>query len=192
MDKKEKVEKNEKKNYSIIIAIALIAILLVAMICMGCSKNNTETPNVNNDNPVNNEQVLEDDNEEETLSYTELLFPQYEKNIERDEEGNKINVSPNIKDGMTFDFLELSNISLKYVDGLTNFNAKVMNNSEKDYLLGLELKIIFYDDDGNEIYETRMLTNALYANKESNLQSRFTIDCSYANTFDIEIIEHEM
>lgn len=192
-EKKVKVEKNDKKNYSIIIAIALIAVLVVAMICIGCSKKENEVPSGNN-NVINNE--VNSGNEEtpdnELPGYEEILFPEFEENTERDDEGNKVNVSPNIKDGMTFEFLELSNISLKYGDGTTSFDAKVLNKSDKDYLLGLELRIIFYDNDGHEICETHMLTNALYANKESDLQARFTMDCSYADTFDIEIIEHGM
>lgn len=190
-EKKVKVEKNDKKNYSIIIAIALIAVLVVAMICIGCSKKENEVPSGNNDNIVNENVVPENNNTEEP-GFEASMFPEYEENTERDDEGNKVNVSPNIKDGMTFEFLELSNISLKYGDGTTSFDAKVLNKSDKDYLLGLELRIVFYDNDGHEIYETHMLTNALYANKESDLQARFTMDCSYADTFDIEIIEHGM
>ena len=152
MDKKENVAKSEKKNYSIIIAIALIAILIVAMVCMGCSKKNDELPSGNNNDNVINNEVNSGNTEIELPDYEELLFPEYEKNTERDEEGNKVNVSPNIKDGMTFDFLELSNISLKYVDGTTQFNAVAMNNSDDEYLLGLELRIIFYDDDFKQIF----------------------------------------
>lgn len=194
MDKKEKVEKNEKdmkKNYSIIIAIALIAILVVAMICLGASKknNDNDVPSGNNNNIVN-ENV--NPGEEDIPSMDDFVFPEFEENTERDADGNKVNVSPNIKDGMTFDFLELSNISLKYVDGTTKFNATVMNNSDDEYLLGLELRITFYDNDGREIYETHVLTSAIYARRETAISSNITMDCSYANTFDIEIIKHDM
>ena len=190
-EKNVKVEKNDKKNYSIIIAIALIAILIVAMICIGCSKKNNELPSGNDGTSAGTE-VNSGEEESELPKYEDMMFPEFEKNVERDEEGNKVNVSPNIKEKMTFDFLDLTGISLTYANGTTNFNAKVMNNSDKDYLLGLELKITFYDNDGHEIYETHILTSALYANKESLLQARFTMDCSYADTFDIEIIEHDM
>ena len=187
MDKKEK---NAKKNYSIIIAIALIAVLVVSMLCIGCSKKNNEVPS---DNDVTqNDVVLPNEEQENSKSeYEDLMGSAYQMNTEMDDEGNKINVSPNIKEKMTFEFLDLTDISLKYSEGTTTFTANVMNNSDKDYLLGLNLKITFFDNDGHEIYKTNILTSALYANKETAIQSNITRDCSYADTFSIEIIEHK-
>ena len=191
MDKKEM-----KNKYSIIIAITLIAVLVGAMICLGASKKNNDNNNDHNNNEIsdsNNNIINEDINSgEEYLELEQLLRPELEGNIERDAEGNKVNVSPNIKDGMTFDFLELSNISLKYVDGTTQFSATAMNNSDDEYLLGVKLNVTFYDNKGYKIYETSILSNAIYAHKEMQIDFDVERDCSYADTFDIEIIKDEM
>ena len=188
------MEKKNKKNYSIIIAIALISVLIVAMLCIGCSKKdgeNTDVPTGTGD--VSNETVLSGENTPVYLEPSIENSPDFEKNTERDEEGNKINVSENInKDKLEFEFLELSNISLKYVDNVTEFNANIFNNSDDDYLTGLELKIVFLDDNGHSIYETHMLTSALPAHGESNLQGRYTIDCSYANSVHIEVMKSDV
>ena len=55
--------------------------------------------------------------------------------------------------------------------------------------MGLEMKIIFYDNDENVILETYVMTSSLLANGESNIQSRILQDCSYAETFKIIVIE---
>lgn len=189
------MEKKEKKNYSIIIAIALISVLVVAMLCIGCSKkdgDNSEVPPTGTGD-ISNETVLSGENKPVYVEPSAEAFPDLEKNTERDEQGNKINVSEKInQEKISFDFLELSNVSLKYVDNMTEFNANILNNSDVDYLKGVELKIIFLDDDGRQIYETNMLTSALPAHGESNLQGRYTIDCSYADSFQIEIMQHDM
>lgn len=184
------MEKKEKKNYSIIIAIALIAILVVAMVCIGCSKKNVS------DNEQNiNSGDIQNVNSGEVNDYPVLINPvpelvDMEANTERDEEGNKINISSNINvEKMTFDFIDLTNISLKYADGITDFRANIINNSDTDYDNGLELKITFLDNEGRYIHETQMLTSSLKAHEMSNLQARLTKDCSYADTFKIEIIK---
>ena len=184
------MEKKEKKNYSIIIAIALISVLVVAMICIGCSKrtvpNNEQNDNSGDVQNINSGEVMNN----VTLINGSDYLPDLEANTERDEEGSKINVSPNInKEKMTFDFIDLTNISLKYVDGITDFKANIINNSDTDYEKGLELKITFYDNEGRNIYETHMITSTLKAHEMSNIQGKFTKDCSYADTFEIEVIK---
>ena len=186
----DKNEKNEKKNYSIIIAIALISLLVVAMICIGCSKRtvNDNESNINSGDTQNitSGEVLDNP----ILINGSDYLPDLEVNTEKDEEGNKINVSPNINnEKMTFDFIDLTNISLKYADGITDFKANIINNSDTDYENGLGLKITFLDNEGRYIHETQLLTSSLKAHEMSNLQARLTKDCSYADTFTIEIIE---
>ena len=88
-EKNVKVEKNDKKNYSIIIAIALIEILVVAMICIGCSKKNNELPSGNNNDNIVNENVVPDNNNTEEPGFEDSMFPEYDENTERDDEGNK-------------------------------------------------------------------------------------------------------
>lgn len=186
----DKNEKNEKKNYSIIIAIALIAILVVAMICIGCGKRTVpDNQPSNNSGDIQNVVSGEIKDSPILINGSDYL-PDLEANTEKDEEGNKVNVSTNINsEKMTFDFIDLTNISLKYVDGITDFKANIINNSDTDYEKGLELKITFYDNEGRNIYETQILTSSLKAHEMSNLQGRFTKDCSYADTFKIEVIK---
>ena len=168
----------EKKNYSVIISIALIALLIVAMICIGCEKKNNEeqldmpTETVNSGDEMTND-VLD-----------------VNQNVEWDDEGNKVNVSESInKEKMSFGDFDLTDISFKFANGITDFTANVKNNSDKDYPMGLEMKIIFYDNDDNVIFETFVMTSSLLADGESNIQSRILQDCSYAKTFEIIVIE---
>lgn len=168
----------DKKNYSIIIAILLIALLIVAMICIGCDRrNDSEQSNVPIDILSSGDEMLND-------------VPDVNQNVEWDDDGTKINVSESInKEKMTFGDFDLTDISFKFADGVTDFTANVKNNSDKDYPMGLEMKIIFYDNDENVILETYVMTSSLLANGESNIQSRILQDCSYAETFKIIVIE---
>ncbi len=174
----------KKKNYSVIVAFALIAILIVATICVGCSKKESD-----NDIQFNNGSGDNVDYINENLPLIND-YPDLEKNTEIDENGNKINVSEAInQEKISFDFIDFTNISLKYVDGLTEFRANVVNNSDTNYPEGINLKISFMDDDGMLIYVAEMMTSTLNARGESNIQGRFTRDCSYAKSFNVEVIK---
>ena len=88
---------------------------------------------------------------------------------------------------MSFGDIDFTDIIFQFADGITEFEADIKNNSDKDYPMGLEMKIIFYDSDKNVIFETYTMTSSLLANGESKIQSKFLHDCSYADTFDIVI-----
>lgn len=169
----------KKKNYSIIIAIALIVILVVATLCMGCDKKDVS-------NPANDLSTNAIESGENLYKNTNEL--DVNQNVEWDDEGNKVNVSPNInKEKMTFGDFDMTDISFKYSEGITEFTANVKNNSEQDYPMGLEMKVIFYDKEKNVIFETFVMTSSLLANGQSNIQAKFLKDCSYADSFDIVI-----
>lgn len=173
----------KKKNYSVIVAFALIALLIVATICIGCSKkegnNDIQTNNSGDNMNYSNEglPVIED-------------YPDLEKNTRIDEDGNKVNISDEInQEKLSFDFLELTNISLKYVDKLTEFRANVVNNSDTNYPQGITLEISFLDDNGAVIYKSEMLTSSIDAHGESNVQGRVTRDFSYAKSIEVKVVE---
>lgn len=168
----------KKKNYSVIIAIALIALLVIAIVCMGCERNTS--------NPEGD--LVPDTVKSGDEIVNTPKVPDVNENVEWDEEGNKVNVSKSInKEKMRFGDIDLTNISFKFADGITDFTANVKNNSDRDYPMGMEMKIIFYDSEKNVIFETFVMTSSLLARGESNIQSRFLRDCSYAETFDIII-----
>ena len=169
----------DKKNYSIIVAIALIAFLIVAMICVGCDKKE-DIPNDGEQIEVNSGDVIEEIPN----------IPDVNANIEWTEDGTKVNVSQNInKEKMSFGDIDFTDIKFEFSNGVTVFKTNVKNNSDKDYPMGMEVKIIFYDKDKNVITETYGLTNTLPAKGESNIDAQILSDCSYADSIDVIIIE---
>jgi hypothetical protein len=171
----------DKKNYSIIVAIALIALLVVAMICMGCEKKN-------NGDVLDNGEQIEMNSGDEIQEIPNI--PNVNENIEWTEDGTKVNVSEKInKEKMTFGDVDFTDIKFEFFNGVTAFKANIKNNSNKDYPLGMEMKIFFYDKEKNLIAETYALTNTLLANGESNIDVQILSDCSYADSIEVKIIE---
>ncbi|MBQ8300089.1 MAG: hypothetical protein IJX99_09635 [Clostridia bacterium] len=176
----------KKKNYSVLIAIALIAILVVAMICMAVSKNNDDVtnPNENISGDVINSGEQIPENPESSVT------PAVEANVERDSEGRKVNVSENInKEKMTFEHLDLTDISISYLEGESTFLANVKNNSEIDYPEGIYLTIKFLNENGGVISEIPLLTSSVKANGETNIRAKASVDFSNASTIEVDILE---
>lgn len=170
----------KKKSYSVIIAIALIAVLIVAMICMLVSKDTNE--DVTNPNENQSGEVLPGVSESTDL-------PGVEVNVERDDEGNKINVSEEINtEKMSFDFIDLTDIAITYEDGEGSLYANVKNNSDKDYPDGVLLSIKFYNEEGSLLAELAGLTGSVKANGESNIRSKSSNDFSNATRMEVSIL----
>lgn len=177
----------KKKNYSILIAIALIALLVVAMICMAVSKNNND--DVTNPNENISGDVIKSGEDVVENSGTSVT-PAVELNVERDSEGRKINISEKInKEKMSFEHIDLTDISISYLNGESTFLANVKNNSDIDYPEGIYLLIRFLNDDGEVIFELPGMTSSMKANGESNVRTKATVDFSNASTIEVDILK---
>lgn len=177
----------KKKNYPVFIAIALIALLIVAAFCMTLSKNRkNEISNPNNE--LNNNVINSGDTIHENSGVT---IPNVgDVNVERDDDGNKINISKNInKKKMSFGHIDLTDISISYTNGESVFAANVKNNSDIEYPQGIFLSVKFLNEGGETICEIPAMTSSTEAHGESNLRAKATIDFSNASTIDVRIIE---
>ena len=114
----------------------------------------------------------------------------FEPNVVVEEDGVKVNISENInKEVIEVENFALSNISLKYVDGMTIFLADVKNNSGVDYSSGVSMLVTFYDNAGNKIHSLPVVTSTLLNEKTSTISAKSTIDCT--NAYDVSITIEE-
>lgn len=174
----------KSKNQSLIVAVGLIAFLVVAMIFVGISKNKNNNSNTGEE-INNNSGYTEVDVSGDNFDSGDVVINE-EANIIRDENGRKINVSSEInKEKLSFDFVELTDISFYCENNESVFIAKVKNKSNVDYMNGLRLSIIFYNDVNEEMATIETCTSSLPAGGESGIKSKTTIDISNARNIDV-------
>lgn len=158
--------KNKKIIYAIV-AVVLV-VLVVGMFFIFKGKGETR-PN----NNTGNGQIVLGGNE-----------------VVDNNNGAVVNVTDNINEAVIeVKEFEVSNIDLKYEDGMTNFRMDIKNNSKIDYPEGTELLITFYDASGNVIHKVPAITSTLLAGKSSSISARTTIDCTGANDIAITVVE---
>ncbi len=109
-------------------------------------------------------------------------------NVTINESGDKVNVSANInKEKIDVDTFSLTDISLKYKDGLTIFYANVLNNSDVNYPEGVEMELSFFNESNNLIGTIEVSTSTLNAHSSSAINARTTVDCSNASDISIKV-----
>ena len=84
---------------------------------------------------------------------------------------------------------EISNISLKYEDEMTDFSANIQNNSENDYEDGVQLNISFYRADDSLMYELPVMTGTLLKGGRSSISARTTKDITDAAKISVSKVD---
>lgn len=107
-------------------------------------------------------------------------------------DGTIVNISENInKEVIKVEDFDLTDVSLIYEDGMTQFNAKVNNNSSVDYPLGASFVISFYDAAGNLMHSVPALTSTLIAGGYSSINANLTTDCTSASDIRIDLLKED-
>ena len=131
---------------------------------------------------------MKDKKREESSFGTSGMNKDFEQNVAVEENGVKVNVNENInQEIIVVDEFDITNISLFYANGMTNFTAKINNNSEKNYDSGLRINICFYAENGSLIAKLPAVTNTLMAGEEGNINAKITVDCTNANDISFSI-----
>lgn len=113
-----------------------------------------------------------------------------ETTITNVDNGVKLGVGEDISEKVVpVEDFELSNISIEYKDGMTHFSAEVLNNTEVDYLDGVEMNVSFFDGSDRLICTIPVMTSSLKAGGTSNITARTTINCSNANGISISLVK---
>lgn len=166
-----------KGNKTIIIVCVAVVVLLCVLGGVA-ALNNASKNNENEQNNVQSGENIEGLNSGESQVGNVII----------NESGDKVNVSANInKEKIDVDEFSLTDISVKYKDGLTIFYANVLNNSDVDYPEGIEMELSFFNESNNLISTIEVSTSTLNAHSSSAINARTTVDCSNASDISIKI-----
>ena len=98
--------------------------------------------------------------------------------------GEKYNTSEKLQETKTFEGYEISNISLKEIDGENYFNAKIKNVA--DQAIGNKsIYIVFKAQTGEDIYKMQVYVGKIEPGKSTNVTSKITKDI--IGSYDVEI-----
>ena len=169
MNRKERKEKQNRKKLKIFIAILLIIISII-IITVISTKDKSNTPS---------------DNEGITLYDTKLA-----EYVKETDNGTKINTSAQINTNKKIGELDATNIQLTESSGITTLVATVANNTSNSTGL-TNIKAIFLDEKGNELYSARGIVSALNVGETTTLN--ISISSSYITAYDVkfEILKNE-
>lgn len=144
-----------------IVAVALIVVLLF----MGASKNNN--------NPAGNEENKDQANNSVTEEF-----------VQKQENGEKVNISEQLKTTKTVAGVELTNIRLVENGGLSQLVADAKNTTGST-IEELDIVITAIDKNGNALAEFEASIYALAPGKTTRLQAGITSDI--ANAYDFTV-----
>lgn len=162
MNRKERKENQNRKKLKIFIAILLIIISII-IITVISTKDKNNTPS---------------DNEGITLYDTKLA-----EYVKETDNGTKINTSDQINTNKKIGELDATNIQLTESSGITTLVATVANNTSNSTGL-TNIKAIFLDEKGNELYSARGIVSALNVGETTTLN--ISISSSYITAYDVK------
>ena len=104
--------------------------------------------------------------------------------VQRLEDGSKLNVSEELRKTKTLDGLEITNIQLREINGITRLLADVENKTSSTVeAKNVNIKIL--DKSGNTITEISGVVDRLESGKKTQLNIGVTGDVSNAYNFEI-------
>lgn len=155
--------KPEEKKLILILVIITIIVGVIAFFAMR-GKNNQ-----NNGTQTRQENVAEE----------------YVQNLE---DGSKLNVSEELRKTKTIDGLEITNIQLKEIKGITTLLADVENKTGST-VESKKVKVTILDKSGNAITELLGIVDKLESGKKTQLNIAVTADVANAYNFEISNVK---
>lgn len=155
-------ERQGKKKLRIFIVIFLIIISIIVITVISTKDKNKTTSG----------------NEGITLYDTKLA-----EYVKETDNGIKINTSAQINTNKKIGELDATNIQLTESSGITTLIATVANNTTNNTGL-TNIKAIFLDEKGNELYSARGIVAALNVGETTTLN--ISISSSYITAYDVK------
>lgn len=152
-----------KEEKRLIIILVLITVVVIGVV-WGITNHNKNKKD-NNTNVTEQENVVEE--------YVQKL-----------EDGSKLNVSDKLQKSKKLDGLEITNIQLREIGGITTLLADVSNktgSATTDKMVKVEV----LDKSGNTIVTLRGLIDAMPA--DGNVQLNMAVTADVANAYDFKI-----
>ena len=116
-----------------------------------------------------------------TQTRQENVAEEYVQNLE---DGSKLNVSEELRKTKTIDGLEITNIQLKEIKGITTLLADVENKTGST-VESKKVKVTILDKSGNAITELLGIVDKLESGKKTQLNIAVTADVANAYNFEI-------
>ena len=153
--------KTEEKKLIIVLVIITVIVGVVAYFIM---KGNNKTNN-NNNNTIK-ENVVDE--------YVQTL-----------DDGSRLNVSEELQKTKKLDGLEITNIQLKEIKGVTTLLADVENKTNSKSS-GKNVKVKILDKSGNVLTELKGIIDPINAGEKVQLNIAVSADVANAYNFEIE------
>lgn len=152
----------------------ILILIVVAVVIIGClfiwKNSNSEKAETNKGQEVSQTPKQEEEKEEEFVQDLD--------------DGSKLNVSEKLQESKNIDGLEITNIQLREVNGITTLLADVQNKSNSQTELKT-VKIEILDKSGNVITDLIGVIDPIPAQGKVQLNAGVTADV--ANAYDFRI-----
>lgn len=172
-------ETKEGKNKKILV-IALIFVVVIAIIVFFVMRNSD-----NNNNNVNSAGINSTSGQGKTDQEQFSLMDMNNVENVKIKDGVKENNSEALLKDKTFSNMKVTNIRLFAEKGLTNFTAKVENNTKTDFK-ERKITIVFTNKDGSEYARLEGFLSDIKAGESNMIDASTTADLSNAYDFTIE------
>ena len=156
-----------------VFGIVLCLLMLLPMF----SKEEKITESNNNVTNTKNEEKVDNEPKEEEI---------YEEYVAKDSNGNKVNISEEVKKEKTYGSLVFKNMQITNDGKQTVFLGNVTNISEEETGM-TEIDIIVMDKEGNELGKVGGLIVPLKPGESMQFNSSSQLD--YANIYDFKIVD---
>ena len=161
----------------LILSLIVFGIVLCLLMLLPMFSKEEKITESNNEINTKTEEKLDNEIREEKI---------YEEYAQKDSNGNKVNISEEVKKEKTYGSLVFKNMQITNDGKQTVFLAEVTNISEEETGM-TEIDIIVIDKEGNELGKVGGLIMPLKPGETTQFNSSSQLD--YANIYDFKIVD---
>lgn len=166
MARNKNKDKTKRKKKLYLLILGMIVIIIAIVLCIIISRNKKD------------EVVQENNSDGLTLFDTKLS-----EYVKETEDGVKINVSPKLNQDKKIGELQVTNIQLTAVGGITTLLADVTNNTTANTDLK-NITAVFLDEKGKELFSAKGIVSALKVGASTRLN--ISMSSNYITAYDVE------
>jgi len=163
--KEERKEEMKKEDKKVVLILVGIAVIVVGCLCIFGNMGKKQSDN--------------EDNEAKTSEKSNS-----EKYVQKLEDGSKLNVSDKLRKSKTVDGLEISNIQLKEIGGITTLLADVENKTGVATAQKI-VKIEILDNSGKVLTDVQGIIDPMKVGEK--VQLNVAVSADVANAYDFRI-----
>ena len=168
------MEKKSDKNYIKIINLLIIIFVIVGIaiyVSNGIKKKEPENKSYNNTEEMKEKAPLIDMKNTDNAKI---------------ENGEKVNVSDNLKKDKELNGLKITNITLKTESGISKFTATVENTLEEDFTKKI-VNLKFKKSDGSDLANVETIIPTIKAKQTGKISASTTADIANADDVGLSI-----